>query len=298
MISEFLLRARNLNINTLATYGVTSSFVFLWGAAAIFTRWGLDNASPTVLLTFRFSVALILLLIIGVFRKKLLPQKDAMKPVILTGLIMIGGYSVCYFQAMAHGVTPGLIATIMGIQPILTLCILEQKMNKIKLLGLFVALLGLITLVWQSLSASTIAPVGILLALLALSCITFGAILQKNIKQHPAEILPIQYAIGLLICFLLLPFENIAVTINGTFIVAVLFLGILVSVVAQILFYKLLSRTSVVNVTSLFYLVPIVTALLDYFILGNILPWSGLVGMFAILTGIMLVFKAGANEAK
>ncbi len=40
-----------------------------------------------------------------------------------TGLMLIGGYSVCYFEAMANGVTPGLIATIMGIQPILTLCV-------------------------------------------------------------------------------------------------------------------------------------------------------------------------------
>ncbi len=33
-------------------------FVLLWGSAAIFTRWGLDNASPMALLVFRFLVAL------------------------------------------------------------------------------------------------------------------------------------------------------------------------------------------------------------------------------------------------
>nr|VXZ88205.1 Uncharacterised protein [Klebsiella pneumoniae] len=32
-------------------------FVLLWGSAAIFTRWGLDNASPMALLVFRFLVA-------------------------------------------------------------------------------------------------------------------------------------------------------------------------------------------------------------------------------------------------
>ena len=280
-----------MNINMLSTYAVTSGFVLLWGAAAIFTRWGLDHASPMLLLILRFSTALILLLIICLFRQKLLPQKGTIKKVILTGLLMIGGYSVCYFQAMAHGVTPGLIATIMGIQPILTLCILEKNMNKAKLLGLFIALLGLITLVWNSLSISSISPLGIFLALIALLCMTFGAILQKEIKQYPAAILPVQYAIGLLICLLILPFEQITLNITSELIISILFLGILISVVAQILLYKLLNSANVVNVTSLFYLVPIVTALLDYLILGNILPWSGIVGMIAILVGIVLVFK-------
>lgn len=286
----------HFNKNMLTSYGATSGFVLLWGAAAIFTRWGLDNASPMVLLIFRFLIALALLVIVGLFRQKLLPQRGTSKHVILTGLLMIGGYSVFYFQAMAHGVTPGLIATIMGAQPILTLCMLERKMNKAKLFGLLIALLGLIILVWESLVNSHIAPLGMFFALVALLCMTFGAILQKDIKQHPAEILPIQYAVSLLVCLLLLPFENITLTVNWNFMISILFLGILISVVAQFLLYKLLNNGNVVNVTSLFYLVPIVTALLDYFILGNILPWSGLFGMISILTGIILVFKAGSNE--
>ena len=35
--------------------------MLLWGSAAIFTRWGLDNASPMALLVFRFLVALVAL---------------------------------------------------------------------------------------------------------------------------------------------------------------------------------------------------------------------------------------------
>lgn len=37
--------------------GDNGPFVLLWGSAAIFTRWGLDNASPMALLVFRFLVA-------------------------------------------------------------------------------------------------------------------------------------------------------------------------------------------------------------------------------------------------
>lgn len=280
-----------LNKQMLASQSATSAFVLLWGSAAIFTRWGLDNASPIALLILRFSTALIVLFVLALFRKRLLPKHGTRKQVLLTGLLIIAGYSICYFKAMAHGVTPGLMATIMGIQPILTLCLLEKNWQKERLLGLCISLAGLILLVWKSLTLSFIAPIGMLFALAALICITFGAIMQKNIQQAPTDVLPLQYVISLIICLFIVPFEHFEITWNSQLIISVLFLGILISVVAQLLLYRLLSQGNIVNVTSLFYLVPIVTALLDFLILKNKLPLAGLIGMIAILLGLMLVFK-------
>ena len=280
-----------MNKNILISYSTTSIFILLWGAAAIFTKLGLNNSSPIILLVFRFLIALICIIAIGLFHHKLLPQKGTIKQVLLSGSLIVGGYSVCYFQAMAHGVTPGLIATIMGIQPIFTFFILEKRINIVKLFGLFVALSGLVILVWKSLSTSHISPLGISFSLVALFCMTSGTILQKNITQHPTQILPLQYTIGLIISLFFLPLENIKIIVNWEFITSILFLGFFISVIAQILFYKLLKQKNIVNVTSLFYLVPVVTALLDYFILGNKLPLSGLIGMFLIISGIFIVFK-------
>lgn len=280
-----------LNKQMLASQSATSTFVLLWGSAAIFTRWGLDNASPIALLILRFATALFVLLLIAIFRKRLLPKHGTRKQVLLTGLLIIAGYSICYFKAMAHGVTPGLMATIMGIQPILTLCLLEKSLKKERLLGLLIALAGLILLVWKSLTMSFIAPIGIFFALAALICITFGAIMQKNIQQTPTDVLPLQYVVSLVVCLFIVPFEHFEITWNSQLIISVLFLGILISVVAQLLLYRLLNQGNLVNVTSLFYLVPIVTALLDFLILKNKLPLAGLIGMMAILIGLMLVFK-------
>ncbi|QEA23714.1 DMT family transporter [Acinetobacter pittii] len=280
-----------LNKQMLASQSATSTFVLLWGSAAIFTRWGLDSASPIALLILRFATALFVLLLIAIFRKRLLPKYGSRKQVLLTGLLIIAGYSICYFKAMAHGVTPGLMATIMGIQPILTLCLLEKNLQKERLLGLLIALAGLILLVWKSLNMSFIAPIGIFFALAALICITFGAIMQKNIQQAPTDVLPLQYIVSLLVCLFIVPFEHFEITWNSQLIISALFLGILISVVAQLLLYRLLNQGNLVNVTSLFYLVPVVTALLDFLILKNKLPLAGLIGMIAILIGLTLVFK-------
>lgn len=276
----------------LASQGATSGFVLLWGSAAIFTRLGLDNASPLALLICRFVIALVALLIIALFRRRWLPQPGTRRQVALTGFMLIGGYAVCYFEAMAHGVTPGLIATIMGIQPILTLSIVERRMRGMRLLGLLIALAGLVLLVWRSVAAAYISVAGILFALVALCFMTFGALMQKRIHQAPADVLPLQYIVSLLLCIVLVPAGGFHLTFNGGFVMAVLFLGVLISVVAQLLLYRLLNSGNIVNVTSLFYLVPVITAMLDYLLLGNALPWSGIVGMAAIIGGIMLVFRA------
>ncbi len=275
----------------LASQAATAVFVLLWGSAAIFTRWGLYNASPMALLIVRFVVALIALLPIMLWRKRWLPAPGTRLQAAATGLMLIGGYSVCYFEAMANGVTPGLIATIMGIQPILTLCVVERRLQGRRLLGLLIALAGLILLVWRSLAASQMAISGMLFALAALLLMTFGAILQKRSRQAPVDVLPLQYIVSLLLCLMMTPVSGFHITLNVGFIIPVLFLGLLISVVAQLLLYRLLSAGNIVNVTSLFYLVPVITALLDYLLLGNRLPWAAMIGMLAILGGIMLVFR-------
>jgi drug/metabolite transporter (DMT)-like permease len=52
-----------------------------------------------------------------------------------------------------------------------------------------------------------------------------------------------------------------------------------------------------VNVTSLFYLVPAGTALLDWLVLGNVLAPLAIAGMAAIVGGLALVFSASEARA-
>ncbi|HHG0715208.1 TPA: DMT family transporter [Klebsiella pneumoniae] len=289
----------HVRYSLLASQATTALFVLLWGSAAIFTRWGLDNASPMALLVFRFLVALVALAPLAIVRRRWLPAPGTRLQTAATGLMLIGGYSVCYFEAMANGVTPGLIATIMGIQPILTLCVVERRLQGRRLSGLLLALAGLVLLVWRSLAASPMATAtaGILFALAALLLMTFGALWQKRSRQAPADVLPLQYAVSLGLCLLIAPVSGFRFTVNAGLIIPVLFLGLLISVVAQLLLYRLLSVGNIVNVTSLFYLVPAITALLDYLLLGNRLPAAAMIGMMAIVGGIVLVFRTAKVRA-
>jgi drug/metabolite transporter (DMT)-like permease len=182
-----------------AAFAVMPTFVLLWGSAPIFTRWALNHGSVSAVLTFRFALAFSATVLIGLPNRRWLPQPGTRWQVAGTGLLLIGSYSVCYFQAMANGVTPGLIATLLGIQPILTLLLTERRFSLTRLLGLSLALSGLVLVVYQSLIVARFSALGIAFALAALVCMTLGTLLQKRIQQGPAEVLPLQYLVTLLL---------------------------------------------------------------------------------------------------
>ncbi|QJE98896.1 DMT family transporter [Luteolibacter luteus] len=274
-----------------AAFAAMSTFVLLWGSAAIFTRWALDHGSVFAVLVLRYSMALVALLILGLPKKQWLPRSGTRWQAAGTGLLLIGGYSVCYFQAMAHGITPGLLATVLGIQPILTLLLTERRFSSGRLLGLFTALAGLMLVVFQSLMQAKLSEIGIIFALAALLCMTFGAMLQKRITQAPAVVLPLQYLVTLLLYLCFVPFQPMRFEFGVQSFIPLLYLGLVISVGAQLLLYRMIRSGNLVNVTSLFYLVPVVTVVLDYLVLGNAMSPLALVGMAAIIGGLLLVFR-------
>jgi drug/metabolite transporter (DMT)-like permease len=282
------------NKSTWTVYGSTTLFVLLWGSGAIVSKWALDHASAFMFLVLRFALALTALLLLGLRNRRWPPSPGTRVRIALTGLLLIGGYSSCYFLALAHGVTPGVLATVMGVQPILTLVVLERRLQTPRVVGLLLAFSGLVLVVYNSIIAAHFSLTGISFALGALISMTIGAILQKRVQQAPSEVLPLQYAASLGLCLILMPVQPAHLQITVSFLMSWLWLGLVFSVAAQLLFYRLIQRGNLVNVTSLFYLVPVMTAALDYFLLGNILPVQSLLGMAAILFGLVLVFRRPA----
>ncbi|PMS22745.1 EamA family transporter [Trinickia dabaoshanensis] len=276
----------------MTAYGTTSLFVLLWSSGAIFAELGIRHAPAFAFLLMRFALACAALGLFGLWRGRWLPARGTRWRVALTGALLTGGYSICYLLALSRGLTPGLLATILGAQPILTMLATERRYSPRRLAGLAIALAGLALVVHPGGNAATASTGGALLGLASLACITVGAIFQKRIAQAPIDVLPLQNAIGLVMCAAIAPAMPLAFKPDATLVVSLLWLGLVISVVAQLLFYRLVQRGDLVNVTSLFYLVPIVTALMDYAFLGNRLRAGEIAGMAAILSGLALVLSA------
>lgn len=282
----------------LAAYGATSLFVLLWSSGAIFAELGLRHASAFAFLIARFALASFVLLLFSLARGRWLPPRGTRRITIATGLLLTGGYSIFYLLALEHGLAPGVLATLLGVQPILTLVLLERRWPWPRLAGLALALLGLGLVVYRSIDGGRVSASGIGFALASLVAMTFGAMLQKRIQAAPIDVLPLQNAIGLGLCVLIAPFRPIAFDMSWAFVIPLAWLGIVISVVAQLLFYRLMQQGNLVNVTSLFYLVPVVTALMDALWLGNRLEPLAMAGMVSILGGLAVVFRHAPNELK
>ncbi|ABX16756.1 DMT family transporter [Burkholderia multivorans] len=282
----------------LRAHGATSLFVLLWSSGAIFAELGLRHASAFVFLAARFALASLVLLVLARLRGRWLPPRGERRMTVLTGVLMMGGYSIFYLLALERGIAPGVLATILGVQPILTLAFVERRWQPMRVAGLALALAGLALVVCRGVGDARLPMSGIACALLALGALTIGSLLQKRVRAAPADVLPLQNAIGLMLCAMVLPFRPIAFEVSWAFVVPLLWLGIVISVVAQLLFYRLMQRGDLVNVTSLFYLVPIVTTLMDAMWLGNRPAPLALVGMAAIVAGLALVFRTPAARVQ
>ncbi|WP_227689400.1 DMT family transporter [Sphingopyxis yananensis] len=269
----------------------TALFVLLWSSGAILSEIGLRHGSAFALLLLRYAIALALLSTVAFINRRWLPDAGTRRRVMLIGFLIAGIYSSFYMLALENGVNPAAIATIMGIQPILTALWTEKHVGLWRALGLALALGGLALVVSDGLASARFEALGLLFAGIALAGITIGSIVQKQETQAPWVVLPLQYAIGLIVILIMTPFSEFQMSWHIEFITAGLWLGLIISVAATFLLYRLIATQNLVNVTSLFYLVPGVTAAMDWAILGTPMSFHAILGLALVMAGLMLVYK-------
>ncbi len=270
---------------------LTGLFVLLWSSGAIASEIALGQGSSFALLLVRYAFALAVLLGIALSRRRLLPSRESRPRVIATGFLIAGVYTSCYLLAMVHGLRPGMLATLLGVQPLLTLALTERQFRPRRIAGLCCALVGVAMIVWDGVAGQQFGALGLGSALLALVGITGGSILQKRETQPPSDVLPLQYLVGLVVILAITPFEPFHMAWTATFLLCGMWLGLGISVGATFALYRLIARGNLVNVTSTMYLVPGVTALLDWVLLGHAMAPLGLAGLGAIVAGLLLTFR-------
>ena len=253
------------------------------------------HITPFALLILRYAIAFTVLSAFAVWNGTLLPEQGTRRRNALTGFLIAGLYSVFYLLALDNGMTPGALATLLGAQPILTIFLTERRATALRLLGLTCARAGLALVVSDGLASMRFDLLGLAFAGLSLAGITAGSILQKREKQTPWVVLPMQYAVALAFAAAVSPFGDFRASWDAGFILPVLWLGLVISVGTTFLLYRLIARGNLVNVTSLFYLVPGVTAAMDWAFLGN--PMSSLMmgGLALVVVGLLIVFRYNAG---
>ena len=279
-----------------AIFAAPGVFVLLWASGFVGAKLGLGYVEPLTFLSLRMGAVVALLVLIMALTRPKWPNGAGILHSVLTGLMVHGLYLGGVFVAIENGVSAGLAALIVSLQPVLTSTIanrfLGERVASRQWLGLALGLLGVYLVLYEKTAAGGATPFGWLSATVALLGITAGTLYQKrfggSMDWRPA--LCIQYAAaGILFSFGAFAFETRIVHWTPQFLLALGWLVFGLSLGAIWLYYYMIRRAAATRVTSLFYLTPPTTALMAWAAFDERLAPLALVGMTVCVVGVALV---------
>jgi drug/metabolite transporter (DMT)-like permease len=284
-------------------------FVVLWSSAFVAGKAGLQHATPFAFLALRFSLVTLLFVCVSLcilvwrnvcgFAKNgtsNAPLKKYSYPLtVLVGVLVHGAYLGSTFFAMANGLGAALAALIVSTQPLLTTLMATfvfcERPKKFQWVGIFIGFLGVVVVLLPSIGGS--APLTAIIAcIVGLLAITAGTLVQKHvglsINLLKSNIIQAAAA-SLFFISLVFTVENPEINWNETFLIALAWQIIAVSAGAYLILMILIKRDSVAETTSLLFLVPPVTAIIAFFVLGEPLATTTLFGFLMASFGTYLV---------
>jgi O-acetylserine/cysteine efflux transporter len=272
----------------------------IWGLAFVATRVALDDVSPALLTALRFLVAA--LPVVALPRPTI-----GWRPLVLIGLTLYTGQFLFQFFGIAAGMPPGLAAIVVQTQALFTIVFAAvaagERPSPREWTGTAVAFGGLAVIaatVGHDLTAAG-------LALTALSAISWGAgnVLVKRLP--PVD--PLALAVWL---SLVPPVPGLALAAlmdgpgaplawrgaSWRAIGAVLYLGLIATVLAYAIWGYLLRRHPAARVAPFALLVPFVAAAASALVLGERFGARRLAGMALVLAGLAIIVRprSGVTE--
>jgi drug/metabolite transporter (DMT)-like permease len=252
------------------------------------------------ILALRFGAAAVLALALTLGGRARWPSRREAPHVVVVGLLMHGCYIGGVFAAIDHGLPAGLSALIVGLQPLLSACVvglvLRDRVTPLQWLGFVLGLAGVVLVLWTKLTFDRATTGAVLLAALALVAITAGTLYQKRFCAHvdlrSGQVL--QYAAAAIaVLVLALAFESMKIDWTASLAGSLAWMVLVLSVGTISLLYWLIRHGAAVKTASLFYLVPPVTALMAWAWFSETLGPAALAGLGVTAVGVALVQRGG-----
>lgn len=271
-------------------------FVLLWSTGFIGAKYGLPYAEPLTFLALRFGIVAVLLAILSVVLRAPWPRGMEIVHLTVAGVLINACYLGGVFASIAHGVEAGVSSLIVGIQPLLVAAVagrlLGERVTALQWGGLALGLAGVCLVVWEKLSLGLGTPLGMGLSVFALLGMTAGTVYQKrfcggmdlrsgNAVQFAAATVVVLGGAALL--------ETMHITWSTTFVLALLWAIVVLSIGAITLLFILIRRGAAAQVSSLMYLVPPCTAVIAFILFDERLALASFAGMALTVIGVALV---------
>lgn len=272
-------------------------FVFIWATGYIVAKFAVPHAEPLTFLLLRYVGIIALMTVLALAAKAAWPSaKDAMH-LAVAGVGMQALYLGGVWMAISQGMSAGVSALIVNVQPVLTAALgvwVAEKVSTRQWVGVVLGLGGVVLVVWHKLGGQGLTLGPVLLCVAALLGMTLGTLYQKKfVAQSDVRTGQVVQFLASFVVTLPLAWatESFRVTWNAPFIAAMLWSVVVLSGGGISLMFLMLRHGKATTVTSYMYLVPIVTALLAWLLFGETLTLVAVVGMVVTLVGVYLVVR-------
>ncbi|GAB4182121.1 MAG: DMT family transporter [Thalassobaculales bacterium] len=277
------------------------TFVVLWSTGFLGARLGLPHAEPFTFLAVRFALVVALLAPLALLLRTPWPSRRALPHLAVVGVLLHGLYLGGVFAAIARGVPAGLTALIVGLQPLVTAAVvgplLGESVSRRQWCGLLLGFAGVLLVLSEKLAPAGGSLFdgfdlwGIWLCVVALAGITAGTLYQKRFCAE-MDLLSgsaVQYAAAAaFVGALSLTLETGVIDWHPDFVLALAWLGLVLSIGAVTLLWILVRRGEAARTASLFFLVPPCTAVLAYAMFDERLGPAALAGLALAAVGVAL----------
>ncbi len=279
-------------------------FLILWSAGFAVAKIAVAHAAPLTVLALRYGLVLVLLLPVALVLRPRFPDARGVRDVAVVGfLIQVVYFGLCYV-AFKAGVSAGGVAIVVCLQPILVALVaprlVQEHVGPRAWAGLGLGLAGAVLAIWGRSAIAAENAFGVACTVLALAGITAGTLYEKRFgaSHHPVASNLIQYAVGTAFC---LPAavltESLTIDWVPEFVAAMAYLVLANSLLAMTLLLAMIRAGEVSRVSSLFYLVPALSALVAWPLLGEAMPPLSWAGMALAGLGVAMVSRKPAAPA-
>ena len=274
-------------------------FVLIWSTGFIVARYGMPYAPPLKFLAVRFALSLLCFGAWVAMARVAWPRsRSQWGHLMVTGVLMQAGYLGGVWAAVREGMGSGLVALLVGIQPVLTavwMSFTGARVSPRQWVGLVLGFAGLVLVVSRKFGeGSEVSLLTMGLALMALLSITAGTLYQKRFVA-PCDVRSASAVQMIAALVVTLPFallEPAAIEWNAHSLGAMAWSVLALSLGGSSLLYMLIQRGTATAVTSLLYLVPPCTALMAWLLFREPITVATVLGTALTAAGVSLVVRA------
>ena len=276
-------------------------FVLIWATGFVVAKYAAPYAEPLSFLLVRYAGVIALMLVLALVARAPWPRGRAVLHIAVAGVGIHAGYLGGVWAAVAAGMPAGVAALVVNLQPVLTAAfagLVGARLGRVQVVGLVLGFLGVVLVVSSRLTTVGITAVTLGLTVMALLTITAGTLYQKrfcpDFDLRTGQV--VQFVASVLVTLpFALVFESFRFDWTPQLVGALAWSVLVLTGGGVSLLYLMLRRGAAAQVTSYFYLVPGITALLALVMFGEVLGPIAIVGMVVAVLGVALATRSRAD---